>query len=335
MKRICIVLTLMSVAAIANAFAQDAAHKFNVKETRISREEFIEAYEHRSEYNQVRDTMLDWHIKKAVEVAAFRTLTDEEKEAYVWGDYWITNIGRYPSGEYVADLWYANWMGAVYLDKDFQIDTTIFKGSDRAAYSDKGIYVGCEGFDCDNHAWFHFYRHKDGKAGSMEEIAEYRNFKWSLPYHQEYPEFNGLESDHAMVWYKDALYCFGVEKYDENGKWTGRPIFMKLELDPATTDNNIIRKFLMDVPDPSNVEANECWNEDLFKLLEQHGYIVLDIIATLDPDIQSRIQDHLRNPIHDGIDMEKIYHDIKTSRPQATSVKSLNSPTSDAHFIRD
>ena len=85
-------------------------------------------------------------------------------------------------------------------------------------------------------------------------------------------------------------------------------------------DENLIRKFLVEVPDPSNVEAAECWNEDLFQLLEQKNYIVVDVISTLDSDIQSRILEHLRNPIHDGIDLEKIYHDIKASRPQATSV---------------
>ena len=76
----------------------------------------------------------------------------------------------------------------------------------------------------------------------------------------------------------------------------------------------------MEVPEISNVEASECWNEELFKLLEQKNYIVVDVIGTLDSDIQSRILEHLRNPIHDGIDVEKIYHDIKASRPQATSV---------------
>ena len=33
-------------------------------------------------------------------------------------------------------------------------------------------------------------------------------------------------------------------------------------------DDKLIRKFLMDVPEVSNVEACECWNEELFKLLE-------------------------------------------------------------------
>ena len=51
-------------------------------------------------------------------------------------------------------------------------------------------------------------------------------------------------------------------------------------------DENLIRKFLVEVPDPSNVEAAECWNEDLFQLLEQKNYIVADIIGTFDNDIQ-------------------------------------------------
>ena len=84
--------------------------------------------------------------------------------------------------------------------------------------------------------------------------------------------------------------------------------------------SKLIRKFLMEVPEVSNVDASECWNEELFKLLEQKNYIVVDVIGTLDSDIQSRILEHLRNPIHDGIDVEKIYRDIKASRPQATSV---------------
>lgn len=85
-------------------------------------------------------------------------------------------------------------------------------------------------------------------------------------------------------------------------------------------DENQIRKFLMEVPAASNVEASQCWNEDLFRLLEQKNYIVIDVMGTLDYDILSRVMEHLRNPIHDGIDVEKIYHDIKAARPQAQSV---------------
>lgn len=206
---------------------------FSVKETRITREEFVDAYQHRLEYNHVRDTTLSWSKKKQIEVAVFRTLTDEEKEEYIWTNYGIDNIGQYPTGEYIADLGYANWMGAVFVDENFQADSTTINGNDRAAYSKTGIYVGCRGFDCDDIAWLHFYRHKDGNLARMEEIAEHINNNWRLPWYEDFPEFDGLDFNNAMVWYKDALYCFGVENYDdENGKWCTRPIYLKLELIP-------------------------------------------------------------------------------------------------------
>ena len=109
--------------------------------------------------------------------------------------------------------------------------STQINGSDRAAYSKTGIYVGCRGFDCDHIAWLHFYRHKDGNLARMEEMAVYINNNWKLPWYEDFPEFEGLDFNNAMVWHKDSLYCFGVENYDdENGKWCTRPIFLKLEL---------------------------------------------------------------------------------------------------------
>ena len=42
-------------------------------------------------------------------------------------------------------------------------------------------------------------------------------------------EFKGIEN--RMVWYKDALYCAGLEfLLDENNDWYARPYFVKLEL---------------------------------------------------------------------------------------------------------
>ena len=64
-------LWLSSLIFCVSVSAQE--HQFSVKETRITRDEFVDAYQHRFEYNQVRDTTLDWHTKKKVEVAAFRT----------------------------------------------------------------------------------------------------------------------------------------------------------------------------------------------------------------------------------------------------------------------
>ena len=129
-------LWLLSLMFCLDISAQE--HQFSVKETRITRDDYIDAYQHRFEYNQVRDTTLSWHKKKQIEVAVFRTLTDEEKEAYIWTDYIIDNIGQYPTGEYIADLGYANWCGAIFVDENFQADSTQINGSDRAAYSKTG-----------------------------------------------------------------------------------------------------------------------------------------------------------------------------------------------------
>ena len=210
------------------SYAQE--YPYAVKDTRIPREEFMEAYQHRDDYNHVRDTTLACDVKKKVEVAVFRTLTDEEKEAYVWEDYSICRIGRYPTGEYAADLWYGNWMGAVFLDRSFQIDTTVINASDRGVYSKSGIYAGCGGFDCDDCACIHFYSHKEGQLGRMEEIAVYFDSGWSLPFDYDYPEFSGIENHDALVWYKGALYCAGQERYGSDGRWTGKPVFVKLEI---------------------------------------------------------------------------------------------------------
>ena len=229
MKRT-LLTAILAFIAILGMNAQE--YEYTVKDTQISREEFFEAYQHRFEYNQIRDTTLDWITKKNIEVAVFRTLTDEEKEAYIWTDYGIDKIGRFPTGEYIANLAYANWVGAVFLNKDFRPDSTVIQANDRAVYSKSGIYVGCEGFDCDNHARLHFYTHRGNAPSEMKEIAVYINNKWRLPWYEtEYPEFEGLDFYMPMVWYKDALYCAAMENYDdENGKWCTRPIFLKLEL---------------------------------------------------------------------------------------------------------
>lgn len=229
MKRT-LLTAILAFIAILGMNAQE--YEYTVKDTQISREEFFEAYQHRFEYNQIRDTTLDWHTKKCIEVAVFRTLTDEEKEAYIWTDYGIDKIGRFPTGEYIANLAYIHWVGAVFLNKDFRPDSTVIQANDCAVYSKSGIYVGCEGFDCDNHARLHFYTHRGNAPSEMKEIAVYINNKWRLPWDEtEYPEFEGLDFYMPMVWYKDALYCAAMENYDdENGKWCTRPIFLKLEL---------------------------------------------------------------------------------------------------------
>lgn len=86
-------------------------------------------------------------------------------------------------------------------------------------------------------------------------------------------------------------------------------------------DESHVCEFLVQVPkNMSNVEANECWNEDFFRLLEQYPATVIDVMSKLDYKVKSRILEHLRNPIHDGIDVAKIYQDIRMVRPRAQYV---------------
>ena len=50
-----------------------------------------------------------------------------------------------------------------------------------------------------------------------------------LEWLESFPEYKGIEN--RMVWYKDALYCAGLEFLrDENKDWYARPYFVKLEL---------------------------------------------------------------------------------------------------------
>ena len=73
-----ILAILISVQFSLAAAAQE--YKYEVTEKKISKEEFVEAYKHFEEYNLIRDFV-------------------------------ILNTGRYPTGEYIADLWAANWCG--------------------------------------------------------------------------------------------------------------------------------------------------------------------------------------------------------------------------------
>ena len=211
-------------------FVHTMRYEYKITETEISREEFFEAYEHRFEHNQIRDTTLNSDIRKRIEVAVLRTLADEEKEAYGWEDYEIHNIGRFPSGEYIADLDYAFWQGAVFIDKDFQVDTTVIEAADYGVYSNDGIYVGCESFDCDSHARLHFYTHRGEADAQMKKVAIHINGNWYFPWDETVPEFEGLDLKMPMFWHNGAVYCAGVRYRDETGTWIAKPIFLKLEL---------------------------------------------------------------------------------------------------------
>ncbi len=206
--------------------------KYDVKETKVTREEFLEAYHRRPEYNLVADTAVNWPDKKRIEYAVFCSLKEEEKERYIWDHLEINNIHRYPTGEYVAGISDDVWMyKEVFLNDKFEPDTTVIEGAMFAVYSTSGIYAGCESFDCDSHALFHFYSNKGSEKGRMEEIAFYKNINWRLEWFEMFPELEGIDHNQCVVWYKDALYCAAQENcYDENGNWFTRPYFVKLEL---------------------------------------------------------------------------------------------------------
>ena len=60
---------IMFVLATCFAFSLSLSaqeYKYKVIDKQISREEFLEAYQHRQEYNQVRDTVLTWSTKKNI-----------------------------------------------------------------------------------------------------------------------------------------------------------------------------------------------------------------------------------------------------------------------------
>ena len=48
-----------------------------------------------------------------------------------------------------------------------------------------------------------------------------------------YYEVGSVDIENPLIWYKDALYCFGVAYYDDN-ELSRRPIFYKLELVPVS-----------------------------------------------------------------------------------------------------
>ena len=66
---------------------------YTIKEEQITREMWEDAYNHRFEYNYYRDTADSWTNTDA-KVAAFRTLSEEGKEAYLSKDSYNYNFIR-------------------------------------------------------------------------------------------------------------------------------------------------------------------------------------------------------------------------------------------------
>ena len=221
---------LVIFIVLLSSFLEKTEYKYDVKETKITREEFLEAYGHTSDYVYALDTNVSQVEKERVKEAVLSILTDKENEMYTKGDLEILNIRRYSNGEYVVCLLFNEWqLKAVLLNEKLEPYPTVMEGGDFAVYTTSGIFAGCEGFDCDYHALIHFYAHNVNEPGRLEKIAFYKNTKWMLEWLESFPEYKGIEN--RMVWYKDALYCAGLEFLrDENKDWYARPYFVKLEL---------------------------------------------------------------------------------------------------------
>ena len=94
-------------------------YKYDVKETKVTREEFLEACQHTSDYVHAEDTNVSPVEIKRVKEAVLSILTDKEKEMYAKGDLEILNIRRYSNGEYVVCLLFNDWQSkAVLLNED-------------------------------------------------------------------------------------------------------------------------------------------------------------------------------------------------------------------------
>lgn len=200
-----------------------------VVETEISKEEFVAAYNEREKYNIVRDTMLTDDIKAMIVDRIVATFDEELRGYYECGDYLLHNIGRIPTGCYIADAIGISCEHAYLLDENLNVLESMIGASYASAYSDDGIYVGCEGFDCDPCAKLHFYKIADSGKNRITELAEYTNLSWKLPY-ECYPHHAELlEKEYIstpIVWWCGALYCAGI-----TSSWnSSRACFYRLEL---------------------------------------------------------------------------------------------------------
>lgn len=189
--------------------------EYRVVETRISQEEFAKAFDARAEYNLVRDTMLTDDVKAAIVDRVVASFDDETRGLYECGDYHLRNICRLPTGCYMVDAVGYSWCYAYLLDEKMNLFESTIEASDASAYSVDGIYVGCEGFDCDPCAKLHFYSISPSGNKRITEMASYVNYDWVIPYdyyphHVELVDCRYIST--PLVWWQGALYCVGVTR---------------------------------------------------------------------------------------------------------------------------
>ena len=189
---------------------------YTIKEEQITREMWEDAYNHRFEYNYYRDTADSWTYTDA-KLAAFRTLIEEGKEWYVWEDLILYNIGHIvATDEYIVDIAHDNSMEAVFV-KGSKADSCIIAGSNYSAYGTNRIYVGCTGFDCDNHVWLYFYQTTDKPYHQTKFLCEYKKGELDFEYHPiDDIDIEEWYSKSPMLWYKDMLYFRAIHHTGDN-----------------------------------------------------------------------------------------------------------------------
>ncbi len=175
---------------------------------KVSRKAWGKAFDHRTNYNYYRDTT-DYKLNASTRSAVFHAMSDAGKEAFaVWNDLVLANTGFFAeTDEAIVDIWYANDMEVVFL-KNGIMDSCIIAGSDYGVYGKNRIYVGCEGFDCDNHVHLYFYRIADEPHHHTQFLCSYVNpasFEMFGEGQEDWYRIN-REQGGAMMWYKDDLY---------------------------------------------------------------------------------------------------------------------------------
>jgi len=211
MKKLLVTLIVLSFI-LSNTNAQEfiGFDGYTVTDEVVTCQEWDMAVSHRDEYNCHLDTT-DWSRNKEAEVAVFRTLDDWEKEAYVWTDLCLTNIGTFQErGETIVGISYIHYMDAVFVENGIA-DTCRISGAICGTYSKDGVYVGAQGFDCDGCVDLFFYRHveSDGPC-HIQFMGEYI-CRTANPI-EENPQENPL------VWYGDCLYWKGYNRYEDRGE---------------------------------------------------------------------------------------------------------------------
>ena len=138
MKKLLIILIVLnSVLSITNAQEFIGFDGYTVSDDTVTRQEWEMAASHRDEYNCHLDTT-DWFRNKEAAEAVLRTFDDWEKEAYVWTDLSLTNIGTFQErGETIVGISYIHYMDAVFVENGIA-DTCRISGAICGTYSKDG-----------------------------------------------------------------------------------------------------------------------------------------------------------------------------------------------------